>query len=74
VNSSTTSTQFPAPTADLEAVLFGRLVALVLSWPCKRCGQTGICQCYQEQPPEDSVKKAEIQVQQASIENQPARP
>jgi hypothetical protein len=71
---STHLTQLTAPGADPEAVLFGRLVALVLSWPCKRCGQTGICHCYQEQPPEDSATKAETQVRPASIEERPIQP
>ena len=33
---------------DPEAVLLGRLVARVLSWPCKKCGKTGICDCYSQ--------------------------
>ena len=71
---STHVTQLTAPAADPEAILFGRLVALVLSWPCKRCGQTGICHCYQEQSREDSATKAETPVQPASIKEGFLRP
>jgi hypothetical protein len=71
MNPSTDFTQFTAPAADPEAVLFGRLVALVLSWPCKRCGQMGICQCYGEPSTEDSVIEA---VRQGPIEKCPAQP
>ena len=39
--------QHAALAADPEAFLLSRLVTLVLSWPCRHCGKTGICQCYQ---------------------------
>jgi|GEM_PF-6318273 len=35
-------------TADPAALMLGRAYALVLSWPCRVCGQPGRCQCQNE--------------------------
>lgn len=29
-----------------EATLVARAIALVLSWPCPKCGQPGLCKCF----------------------------
>jgi hypothetical protein len=34
------------PPPDAEAVLFARLIARVLSWPCPICGRPGLCDCF----------------------------
>jgi hypothetical protein len=38
------TTRPPAP--DHETAVLAGLVARVLAWPCKKCGKTGICECY----------------------------
>ncbi len=45
--------------ADPETVLFSRLIALVLSWPCKRCGKTGLCECYSDPQPPSPTQEAD---------------
>ncbi len=46
------------PSPDPEAVLFSRLVARVLRWPCPKCGGAGLCACFTDAPSAD-VGRAE---------------
>jgi hypothetical protein len=41
------STTRPAQPLDPEAELFARIVGRVFSWRCKKCGMTGICDCFE---------------------------
>lgn len=36
----------PLTTIDPATRLFARLAELVLSWPCPKCGERGLCDCY----------------------------
>lgn len=44
----------PAETPDREAVILGRLVARVLSWPCPKCGRPWPCACFETPKPDET--------------------
>ena len=48
-----------APPPDPEAVLCARVYALILSWPCPKCGKPYPCQCNKLVQPEDGRQTGE---------------
>jgi len=51
----------PSPTAapDPEAILCARVYALILSWPCPKCGKPYPCQCNKLVQPVDDQQTGE---------------
>ena len=67
MNNSHTFT-LPAVSHDFETALFARVVALVMSWPCPKCGQPGLCNCFDDAPRVEQVVQNSERGQTGNLE------